>query len=330
MSKKKKVNSLIGFSGILISLGATWYIIEKFDIKGSWGIVKEASPLVIIFIVLVYLSTFGLRALRWKLMLLNNPEISFKLLIESIIIGFAGNNVIPARGGEIVRMEYFSRQSATTRTTALTSIGLEKVLDATILLFFLFILNLWINDRNIIFFKITLIMSLIFIPLILFLLILKIKGTLIISWIKAKKFNYSELVIKHFERFQAALSFLKADVNTLKILIISMLIWIVEGSVFILVLKIVGLNESLISIGFLALCIVNFGILVPSSPGYIGVFQGAIILALSSFRIPEQESIAAAIIIHSCQFFPTTFLGLIIFIKKLNFISKSRKEKGII
>jgi len=113
-------------------------------------------------------------------------------------------------------------------------------------------------------------------------------------------------------KFYAALSFMKTDINTLKIIGLSVLIWSLEGLVFVFGIKAIGINDSIILMGIIALCIVNFGILVPSSPGYIGVFQAAVIIALSLFGISSADSLAAAIIIHSCQFFPITILGLII------------------
>lgn len=132
----KIVKRFIGLLGILFSVGIVWFIVDKYDIKQSWNII-EATPIsFFVIMIFIYLSTFYFRALRWKLMLADLDDFKLYFLLKSIILGFAGNNLIPARGGELLRMEFFSRKTNISRTTSLTSIILEKILDAIILLVF--------------------------------------------------------------------------------------------------------------------------------------------------------------------------------------------------
>lgn len=312
--KSKIIKRLAGLFGILISIGLVWYIIKKYDVESSWLTVKATPFSFLISMVIIYLSTFLFRALRWKLMLFNFPNLGFILLFKSIIIGFAGNNVIPARGGEFLRMEYFSRRTKISRTTSLTSIMLEKILDALILLSFLLFASIFVLKTNSFFINTILVVSFIFLPIIIFLIVIKFKGNQIIKGLGLRNGQFIQFISKHFVNFDAALSFLKADINTIKILGISVLIWLLEGLVFVLGLKAIGLNNSVFLMGIISLCIVNFGILIPSSPGYIGIFQAAIIIVLASFSISETNSLASAIIIHSCQFFPITAIGILLFL----------------
>ncbi len=312
MMKNKVLKRFVVFFGLLISIVLVWYIIKKYDIQASWQLVKETPISFLIIMVLIYLSTFLFRALRWKLMLLNFPDLSYMLLLKSLILGFAGNNIIPAKGGEFLRMEYFSTRTKISRTTSLSSIVLEKILDVFVLLLFLLSASMFLTKTNEYFIYIIRIVSFFFLPIILFLFFFKIKGKQIIKWLASKDGNVNQFLLKFFLNFYASLSFLRADVNTIKIFGISVLIWFLEGLVFILGMKSVGFNDSLFLIGIIALVIVNFGILIPSSPGYIGVFQAATIIVLTSFGIPQSDGLAVGIIIHSCQFFPVTILGMII------------------
>ena len=59
-----------------------------------------------------------------------------------------------------------------------------------------------------------------------------------------------------------------------------------------------------------SLVIVNFGILVPSSPGYFGVFQGMTILALMLYGVNKELALSISILIHFCQYIPVTLWGL--------------------
>lgn len=256
-------------------------------------------------------------------MLINFPDLEFKLLLKSIVLGFAGNNIIPARGGEFLRMEFFSSKTNISRTTSLTSIALEKILDAVVLLIFLLIASMFVAKSNNYFISIVQIVSFIFIPVITLLIVIKIKGKQIIKLLESSKRKTATIILKYFVNFYTALSFLKADINTLKVCGLSVLIWLIESLVFVFGIKAIGLNDSVFLIAIISMCILNFGILIPSSPGYIGIFQAAIIIVLSSFAIPETKSLAAAIIIQSCQFFPITICGAVILLSEY---SKSLKK----
>ena len=75
------VKRVLGLVGFLISIGFIWFIIEKYDVEKSWIIVKTTQISFLIIMVLIYLSTFLFRALRWKLMLLNFPDLGFIFLL---------------------------------------------------------------------------------------------------------------------------------------------------------------------------------------------------------------------------------------------------------
>jgi hypothetical protein len=67
--------------------------------------------------------------------------------------------------------------------------------------------------------------------------------------------------------------------------------------------------------GYTCLAVVSFGSLVPSSPGYVGVFEAMMVLALALFRVPEEQALAAGVLIHVCQFVPVTLWGLILVLR---------------
>lgn len=325
MRKLNLPNALLGLLGIILSLISIWYIVTKYDFSKSWTIIKDAPLPLLLIMISVYMATFLLRMHRWKLMLPGTTNFNSKELLKCIVIGFAGNNILPARGGELLRMEYFSRKFEISRTTALSSIGLEKILDGLILLSFILLASLSFSERNVFIYNTIKIALLIFIPATFFLITLRIYGSKIIKRLESS--NRLLIYLKpFFENFYQAISFIKIDVNTLLILIVSTMIWLLEGLVFFFGIKSAGYNESIFLSSIIALCIVNFSILIPSSPGYIGIFQIALILALSAFGIPESNSLAAAIIIHSCQFFPVTILGIIIITSEYFDLKKMKNE----
>ena len=103
--------------------------------------------------------------------------------------------------------------------------------------------------------------------------------------------------------------------NTLLIFLLSILVWVIEGFVFVFALYIFQLNEFAVVAGYLSLVIVNFGILIPSSPGYFGVFQGMTILSLLLYGVNKEMALSISILVHFCQYVPVTLWGVFYIIK---------------
>lgn len=85
-------------------------------------------------------STLGMhvRALRWKPLLEPvAPGIAFRPRIAGVCIGFAANNVFPARLGEFARTWVLARQANIPLTGAFASLVVERALDGIILVVFL-------------------------------------------------------------------------------------------------------------------------------------------------------------------------------------------------
>ena len=93
-------------------------------------------------------------------------------------------------------------------------------------------------------------------------------------------------------------------------------VWIVEGGVIVLACRHYGLGAESMVAGYLTLAIVNFGLLIPSSPGNVGVYQYMTILALGLFSVPHDTALALSIVVHACQYVPTTLIGVAILLRE--------------
>ena len=58
------------------------------------------------------------------------------------------------------------------------------------------------------------------------------------------------------------------------------------------------------------MAIVNLGLAIPSSPGFVGTFQLFCIQALLLFGVQKSDGLTCSIIYHLAQFLPTTAVGL--------------------
>jgi len=300
--------------GIIISIVAVVLVVTKIDVRQAWQLLKEVPLYLVILLTLAYLLSFPLRGLRWKLMLLRY-RLPFRGFLNGVVLGFAGNNILPARGGELIRARHFDRVARSGYLTAFFSVLAEKILDGCALLFLLgcsvYFMRAngafeqqWVTD-----------LSLTALPLfaltLLTLIAIKAFGIRLIKELRKRKGKLWEWLATLLLKVARAIYFLRPNISLLLIVLLSLAIWLLEGSMFILAIHyFLPLTEDAVWLGLFTLVVVNFGLLVPSSPGYVGIFQGMTLLALGMVSAPEAQALAVSLLVHFFQFVPVTLWGI--------------------
>ena len=86
------------------------------------------------------------------------------------------------------------------------------------------------------------------------------------------------------DRFHVAAEFLGFNLYTAMTILLGFCVWNVEAGVIVLACRQYGLGTRALLAGYLTLAVVSFGLLIPSSPGNIGVYQYMTILAAQPVR----------------------------------------------
>ncbi|WP_020528952.1 lysylphosphatidylglycerol synthase transmembrane domain-containing protein [Flexithrix dorotheae] len=329
MRKTLKSKKWVGLIGVLCSIFVIFLILLKIEVKVTIEELSKLNVFYFIFLSGIYLMTFFLRAFRWKLML-NNSNVNYSLCLEGIVIGFAGNNVIPARGGELLRMEFFSKKTGINRVTTISSVFGEKILDGVSLILFM-LLGIYLAKENLLevlwLRKLFISINIIFSSFIGLIFISKIFRARIGLFFKTHRSKYLRLVGNGFQKITEGLDFFEINFNTFLIMQIGLIIWLLEGSMFMIGLYFLGVEVDFFPVGLIILSIVNFGLLVPSSPGFIGVFQAMTILGLSMFGVSNESALSLGVLIHAAQYIPITIWGIIILLKSTVFVNLHSHQK---
>jgi uncharacterized membrane protein YbhN (UPF0104 family) len=88
----------------------------------------------------------------------------------------------------------------------------------------------------------------------------------------------------------------------------SLVLWLVNGLSFYVMFKAFDIDVSmpgaLLLQGALAL-----GVSVPSTPGYVGPFEAAIVAVLELYGVPSSQAFSYAMTYHASTFLPIVLLG---------------------
>jgi glycosyltransferase 2 family protein len=316
-----RVRALIG---IVVSALFIWLLIRfgGIDWSASWQHVRSADLGLLLLSALTATLIFAIRVPRWRIILPEQPgrRLPFKSLFESIIIGQMMTNVVPGRAGELARPYVLSRTEKVPFSTGVASVVVDRVFDGMVVLLLLLVAVLdptfprgaTLNGRSISSFAMIGTAGLIVGLTGLFTLVLFpavfIRTARWMSRLILPKFE--EPVAGFLERFAAGLTILRDPRRFLLAFMWTVIHWLVCAGSYWIGYRAIGLEAPFMSAVFVQSLIV-LAVAIPSSPGFVGVFEGAAFLGLAVYGVPKEIALAWAIAYHVASYIPVTLLGIV-------------------
>lgn len=313
--------------GIAVSAAFLYLAFRGADLDRMLEVLRGADYLWMIPAVVLTLGSFAVRAWRWKYFLLGVGPLPFSQLFSATMVGFMGNNVLPARLGEFLRVHSIGKTSGISRSTALGSIVVERIFDLGVLLF-LFATVLVAGQippdvRN---WGIYLVAAAV--PALGGAVLLRARPQWFLPWVERLapvRFRARLLDIVH--KFSAGLATLGNARAVVVAFALSMLMW--GALVGVLVSCFEALDMELpAEAGVVVLVVLAVGTMVPSGPGFIGTLQIAGLIALGQYGIEEELALACTVLFHATQWFPVTAVGLWFFFRQQLSLSRIQTTSG--
>ena len=104
-----------------------------------WGAVQGANYIWLLPGVAVYFVGVWVRAWRWHYLLGPIKKIPTKTMFPITTIGYMGNNIYPARAGEVLRAVILKRREGVPISASLATIIVERIFDGVVMLAFVFV-----------------------------------------------------------------------------------------------------------------------------------------------------------------------------------------------
>ena len=115
--------------GVGVSTLFILFLVWTVELEDLIHALKQANYLYVLPAVIVYFVGVYFRALRWRYILSPLRLMPVTRLYPVVVIGYAANNVLPARAGELVRAYYLAQREQFSGSTALATIGVERLYD---------------------------------------------------------------------------------------------------------------------------------------------------------------------------------------------------------
>jgi uncharacterized protein (TIRG00374 family) len=307
------------WAGLLISAIFLFLALRGLQLDTLWETIQNAAFWWLIPAILVYFLAVWARAWRWHFLLLPIETISTRDIFPILTIGYMGNNIFPARAGELIRSILLKRKYGISITASLATILVERIFDGIVVLGFI-LLNLGAvvssgDYQFIVFWGSALFISALAIIFVIALFPLKTHQLLrkITTWLVPRRWR--EGISSFLDRFIDGLSSLRSPSVLLMALASSILIWTIESAVYWLVMHAFPFEVSFINLVFMN-GVVNLATTLPSAPGYIGTFDAPGIALLQAFGVEGSIAAGYTLVLHAALWLPITVLGIILFLKE--------------
>ncbi|MGH7277393.1 MAG: lysylphosphatidylglycerol synthase transmembrane domain-containing protein [Candidatus Rokuibacteriota bacterium] len=302
-------------AGAAISVALFAYLLWSVDLRElaaqlrqtRWGWLALA----------VALAPAGLfaRAARWRYLF--PPHAEAPGLVPAVMIGYMGNNVLPLRAGELVRVYVVARRWRQGFWTVVATLVVERVLDSLALVLLLAALIFVIP-----------------VPVALewaaaVLLAVDVVAVAALAAVALRPDGARRLIDRLMERWPAlrqrigttletfvrGLDGIRTRAHILPLTAWTLVVWAIPALAAWASLRAVNLELPWVA-GWAVLVFVGIGISIPSAPGYVGVFHYAATLATGIFGVSPAAAVGYALVYHASQFVPITLLGWLYLMKE--------------
>ncbi len=275
---------------------------------------RQANYLMLPLIVAVYLFGYVTRAWRWHFLIKTIKRVPFRRLFSVLVIGFMANNILPLRMGEVVRAYLFGKREEISKSASLATIMVERLFDGLTILCFFSVSSAILSGAGAIVkpLKILSVLGIFLFPMGVCLCLLFYRNK---SLKLAERFlgvlprGLAQKIHMFLDRFIDGLAVLKNPLDLIAVAFLSLLSWSIESYAYYLVALAFNVPISLPMV-FLLMSVVNLAILVPSTPGGLGVFEGSGLAILVLFSVQAELARCYILAVHIVVLVPIILLGL--------------------
>lgn len=306
---KKAAFTITGWVITIVLIG---FLLAKLDLHAIWSDLMKARWEYIIAAAALNILVIVLKTVRWQWLMRPAQKSGYARVFNATMIGLAGNNVMPARGGDWLKIYLLSKWEGASRAMLASITALDKLFEGFSILILFGLLSFhstfpeWVQNGT---FIIT--------------IVLVIGLALCLILMQHHKRSVSDNNNGELGRISRFLANLGSGMQILARKRMIALMLILSLAICLLQIETIRLCQSAFGVELdlwvpaLIFVAINLAIVVPSAPSGVGPFEVAAVLAYSWIGLSAETAFTIAICYHLVQFAPVTAVGAILYLKTM-------------
>jgi uncharacterized protein (TIRG00374 family) len=282
--------------GIGVSILAFALVFGSVDSQVTLDVLRGAAPGWILVLAVFFSLDLAIRSYRWRRLLVPIQDVPFQRTLAYLLIGYLANNVLPARLGELVRCHYLGDREGVSRTTALGTVVVERVIDLAAVVAIAAVAILVLSVRGMVRDAILVggaIGILLVVGLAFMIAAHRLPGAERVAAAVARWPRVGELA----RRLREGLSVASRPRTLLEVLVLTCLAWTASLLGFAAAGQAVGVQ---LTIGQAALLSSGTALAaaIPSGPASLGTFELAVVRICTVLGVADARAFAMALLVH--------------------------------
>jgi uncharacterized protein (TIRG00374 family) len=274
---------------------------DAFEQAHLWWLVPALAALA---------AAVTLRAVRWRLLFDRKRRPTFAMSLRALLIGYFFDSVVFARSGDAARIVYLNQRGRVSKMESLGVTVAERLYDMVALLLIIpiaapfFPKTGWLGHVALI----AALLASIGIVLAVAAAIAPARAERVIRRLPGRT---PEHLGTGLVNLAIGLRNAARGIRLVPMLLLSGAIWLATATSFWCCLTAFNLGLGL-DAGLFVLIAVSLAIMIPSLPAALGVFEGAVVLALRAYGVDDSTAFSCAVAMHAVNVLPFVAIGLVL------------------
>lgn len=296
--------------GLPLSALLLWLAFRNADLDEVWSVLAEADIGPVVLAVAAMAGVYAGQAVRWRA-IARTPEVRSTRFGEMVVSGVAVNNVLPGRVGDLLRARWLQVVARIPAGRALATVIVDRGFDVLALAVFLAISLPFVSSAE--WLRRIAVGGLVLLVLLGLVLVAARAYT---RYLTRERRGQRSLLRRVARDTLEGLADPLDRVRAVVLAGISLAIWSIWGLAAWLVARALGIELSPIEAIFIT-AVINLGVAIPSSPGFIGTYQWLGVSALTLFGVGTEQALAFAILMHAVWYVPTLVGGGVLLLRRV-------------
>jgi glycosyltransferase 2 family protein len=260
----------------------------------------------------IYHVSMAFRSLRWCVLLSAEKRVAPLTVFWATMAGYLGNNFLPARAGEIIRSAALGHKTGLSKSWIFATALTERLLDVVALVLFSFAAVLSLGRSSQWLVRAWKVMGVVGVAgIILLLAVPRFEGPFrrLLERLPGPT-RLRERLLGILAQFLSGMRAFANPTRGFAFAGMTVLIWLTDAVGTIIITRAFGLNLTL-PIAVMVLAGLGLSSAIPSTPGYVGVYQFAAVAVLVPLGYPRTDVLAYIIAAQAVGYVVITVWGLL-------------------
>jgi glycosyltransferase 2 family protein len=301
---------LLAWVGIALSLVFAYLAFRDVEFDALGEALREQDYLYLLPAGAALAVGVLLRAWRWQLLFERGSRPAFAHVANALLVGYLFNTILPARAGEVVRVQVLGRRARTSRAHVLATVVLERSYDVVVLVLLLACATPFLPPVG--WRTAALALGGVLVAGLIAVAVIARRyqsvATALLRLLARLPFLGPDRVERAGGNFMRGLVSLRSSRLALAALAVTVASWLALAlSTWFLLLG-TRIEEGF-GAALLVIVATNLILVLPSSPAALGAFEAAAVLALSAYGVGRELALSFALVLHALNAFPYLPLG---------------------